>query len=126
MKRLLERISRFRGRDFELIHRDRTLLGSMAFVLCREEYGQAKPHAEPYETGLRRFGIGPDNAAVVEDSKRGPAAAEAAGIRTIKVNNEFVAHQQAVSDYAIQSLQELPDLLRRINQNNTFSRLRIF
>ena len=45
-------------RDFELIHRDRTLLDSMAFVLCREDYVQAKPHAEPYETGLRRFGIG--------------------------------------------------------------------
>lgn len=111
-------ITTSKRRDFELIHRERTLLDSMAFVLCREDYDQAKPHAEPYETGLRRFGIGPDNAVVIEDSKRGLAAAEAAGILTIKVNNEFVAHQQAASDYAIQSLQELPDLLRRINQNN--------
>lgn len=111
-------ITTSKRRDFELIHRERTLLDSMAFVLCREDYDQAKPHAEPYETGLRRFGIGPDNAVVIEDSKRGLAAAEAAGIRTIKVHNEFVAHQQAASDYAIQSLQELPDLLRRINQNN--------
>ena len=105
--------------DFEIIHRERTLLDGMAFVLCREDYGLAKPHAEPYETGLRRFGIGPDSAVVIEDSKRGLAAAEAAGIRTIKVHNEFVAHQQAASDYAIQTLQELPKLLRRINQNNT-------
>jgi len=104
--------------DFELIHRERTLLDNMAFVLCREDYGLAKPHAEPYETGLRRFGVGPDSTVVIEDSKRGLAAAEAAGIRTIKVHNEFVAHQQAASDYAIQSLQELPELLRRINQNN--------
>ena len=105
--------------DFELIHRERTLLDSMAFVLCREDYDQAKPHAEPYATGLRRFGVGPDNAVVIEDSKRGLAAAEAAGIRTIKVHNEFVAHQQAVSDYAIESLQELPELLRRINLSGT-------
>lgn len=111
-------ITTFKRRDFELIHRDRTLLDSMAFVLCREDYDQAKPHAEPYETGLRRFGIGPDNAIVIEDSKRGLAAAEAADIRTIKVNNEFIAHQQAASDYVIQSLQELPDLLKRISQSN--------
>lgn len=112
-------ITTSKRRDFELIHRERTLLGSMAFVLCREDYDQAKPHAEPYETGLRRFGIGPGNAVVIEDSRRGLAAAEAAGIRTIKVHNELVAHQQAASDYAIQSLQELPDLLRRINPSNT-------
>jgi len=110
-------ITTSKRRDFELIHRERTLLNRMAFVLCREDYDLGKPHAEPYETGLRRFGIVPDNAVVIEDSKRGLAAAEAAGIRTIKVHNEFVAHQQAESDYSIQSLQELPDLLGRINGN---------
>lgn len=102
--------------DFELIHRKRSLLAQMAFVLCREDYDKAKPHAEPYETGLRRFGVGPESAIVIEDSKRGLAAAEAAGIRTIKVHNEFVAHQQAHSDYAIQSLQELPEVLNSINR----------
>jgi len=112
-------ITTSKRKDFELIHRERTLLGNMAFVLCREDYGLAKPHAEPYEAGLRRFRVGPESAVVIEDSKRGLAAAEAAGIRTIKVHNEFVAHQQAASDYAIQSLQELPELLRHINQNNT-------
>jgi len=112
-------ITTSKRRDFELIHCERTLLDRMAFALCREDYDQAKPHAEPYEAGLRQFGIGPDSAVVIEDSQRGLAAAEAAGIRTIKVHNEFVAHQQAASDYAIQSLQELPDLLRRINQDET-------
>lgn len=112
-------ITTSKRRDFELIHRQRTLLENMAFVLCREDYNLAKPHAEPYETGLGRFGIGPDNAVVIEDSKRGLAAAEAAGIRTIKVHNEFVAHQQAASDFAIQSLKELPELLGHINQDDT-------
>jgi HAD superfamily hydrolase (TIGR01509 family) len=103
--------------DFQLIHRTRTLMDNMGFVLCVEDYAKAKPHPEPYEAGLQRFGIGPDNAVVIEDSKRGLASAAAAGIRTIKVHNEFMAHQQASSDYTIQSLQELPELLRRINQN---------
>lgn len=105
-------------RDFELIHQNRALLNGMSFVLCREDYNLAKPHAEPYEAGLRRFGIGPQNAVVIEDSRRGLAAAEAAGICTIKVHNEFVAHQQAEADHLITSLQELPDLLWRINQGN--------
>lgn len=103
--------------DFELIHRHRTLLDNMAFVLCREDYVKAKPDAEPYEAGLRRFGVEAGCALVIEDSKRGLAAAEAAGIGTIKVHNEFVAHQQAAADYAIPSLQDLPKLLRCINQN---------
>jgi HAD superfamily hydrolase (TIGR01509 family) len=112
-------ITTSKRKDFELIHSERTLLDAMAFVLCREDYDQAKPHAEPYETGLQRFGILPQRAIVIEDSKRGLAAAEAAGIRTVKVHNEFVAHQKAESDYAIQSLQELPELLAHINQDNT-------
>ena len=109
-------ITTSRRADFELIHRDRTLLNQMAFVLCREDYNKAKPHAEPYEAGLGRFGIAPNNAIVIEDSMRGLAAAEAAGIRTIKVHNEFVAHQRASADYDIQTIQELPELLKSINQ----------
>lgn len=104
--------------DFELIHQQRTLLDNMDFVLCREDYVKAKPFAEPYEKGLQQFAIRADNAIVIEDSKRGLASAEAAGIRTIKVHNDFVAHQQATSDYVIQSLQDLPKLLKRINQKN--------
>ncbi len=104
-----------RRQDFELIHRKRTLLDGMAFVLCREDYQQAKPHAEPYETALRRFAIDKENAIVIEDSKRGLAAARAAGIRSIRVDNDFMAHQQAESDYRISSLQDLPALLARLN-----------
>lgn len=107
--------------DFELIHRERTLLDCMEFALCREDYDKAKPDAEPYRAGLLRFGIGPESAAVIEDSKRGLAAAKAAGILSIKVHNEFVTHQQAVADYEIQSLQELPDLLMSINGQDAVS-----
>lgn len=106
-------------RDVDLIHRSRALLSRMSFVLCREDYHLGKPHAEPYETGLRRFGIGPDRAAVIEDSQRGLDAAKAAGIRTIKVHNAFVEHQEAASDHEIRSLQELPALLRKINGTRT-------
>jgi HAD superfamily hydrolase (TIGR01509 family) len=102
--------------DFELIHRERSLLDGMSFVLCREDYVKAKPNAEPYEAALFKFGIDAKNAVVIEDSKRGLAAAEAAGIRTVKVHNDFVAHQEVKADYEIQALKELPELLRCINE----------
>jgi HAD superfamily hydrolase (TIGR01509 family) len=107
--------------DFELIHRDRPLLDNMAFVLCREDYTKPKPDPEPYAAGLKRFGIPAENAMVIEDSKRGLAAAEAAGIKTIKIHNEFVAHQNSTANYSLSSLRELPELLRKINQNHVLN-----
>ena len=101
--------------DYELIHRDRTLLNKMAFSLCREDYISPKPAAEPYKTGLTRFGVSADSAIVIEDSKRGLLAAQAAGIRAVKVHNEFVAHQNANADYTIPSLGELPLLLKSLD-----------
>ena len=78
---------------------------------------EAKPAAQPYQAALKRFDIRRDQAIVIEDSRRGLAAAEAAGIATVKVHNEFVAFQRAASDYAIPSLSELPDLLRGISRS---------
>src|SRR6187431_1391323 len=42
--------------DFELIHERRQIRQFMDFVLVREDYELAKPHPEPYLTGLNRFG----------------------------------------------------------------------
>ena len=42
--------------DFELIHEKRHIRQFMDFVLVREDYERAKPHPEPYLTGLKRFG----------------------------------------------------------------------
>ena len=42
--------------DFELIHEKRHSRRFMDFVLVREDYEHAKPHPEPYLTGLKRFG----------------------------------------------------------------------
>ena len=42
--------------DFELIHENRHIKQFMDFVLVREDYQHAKPHPEPYLTGLKRSG----------------------------------------------------------------------
>jgi HAD superfamily hydrolase (TIGR01509 family) len=49
-------------------------------VLVREDYQHAKPHHEPYLTGLKRFGATKEETSVVEDSSRGLSSAVAAGI----------------------------------------------
>jgi beta-phosphoglucomutase-like phosphatase (HAD superfamily) len=46
--------------DVELIHRARRITAHMDFVLTREDYAQAKPHPEPYLTGLHHFGARKD------------------------------------------------------------------
>lgn len=79
--------------DFALIHAGRQITPYMDFVLVREDYVNAKPHPEPYLTGLRRFGAAADEALVVEDSSRGLAAAVAAGVECVVVHNEFTRSQ---------------------------------
>jgi HAD superfamily hydrolase (TIGR01509 family) len=61
----------------------------MDFVLVREDYSLAKPHAEPYLTGLKRFGATKEEALVVEDSSRGLQSAVAAGIDCAVVYSDF-------------------------------------
>ena len=66
--------------DFDLIHEKRQIRQFMDFVLVREDYQRAKPHPEPYLTGLKRFGATREETLVVEDSTRGLSSAVAAGI----------------------------------------------
>ena len=75
--------------DFDLIHERRHIAEFMEFVLVREDYERAKPHPEPYLTGLKRFGATPEETLVVEDSSRGLSSAVAAGIDCVIVRNDF-------------------------------------
>jgi beta-phosphoglucomutase-like phosphatase (HAD superfamily) len=101
--------------DFELIHRDRSIVGHMDFVLTSGDYERAKPAPDPYLTALERFGASADEAVVIEDSARGLRSAIAAGIDCVVVDNEFVRSQDFTGATArIRSLDELPGLLPTI------------
>jgi len=65
---------------FELIHAGTDLLHLFSFILCREDYREAKPDPEPYLLALQRSGADVRNCLVIEDSVRGLAAAKAAGL----------------------------------------------
>ena len=107
-------------RDFELIHEKRSIARLMDFVLVREDYERAKPHPEPYLTGLARFGATAEEALVVEDSPRGLASAVAAGIDCAVVHNHFThspgsGHSPDFSGarHRIDTLAELVDIVTR-------------
>jgi beta-phosphoglucomutase-like phosphatase (HAD superfamily) len=56
--------------DFELIREKRRIRQFMDFVLVRGDCERAKPHPEPYLTGLKRFGATKEETLVVQDSPR--------------------------------------------------------
>ena len=101
-----------RRADFEIIHEKRQIRQFMDFVLVREDYELAKPHPEPYLTGLARLGAAKDETLVVEDSARGLNSAVAAGIDCVIVHNDFTrTHDFSRASYRIERLIELKDII---------------
>jgi HAD superfamily hydrolase (TIGR01509 family) len=101
-----------RREDFELIHEKRGIRQFMEFVLAREDYAFAKPHPEPYLTGLRRLGARRDETLVVEDSSRGLSSAVAAGIDCAVVHHDFTQTQDfSQATHRIHTLVELKDIV---------------
>jgi HAD superfamily hydrolase (TIGR01509 family) len=98
--------------DFDLIHEKREIRQFMDFVLVREDYQHAKPHPEPYLTGLKRLGATKDETLVVEDSVRGLSSATAAGIDCAIVDNDFTReHDFTAATYRIEALIDLQDIV---------------
>lgn len=98
--------------DFDIIHEKRRICQFMDFVLAREDYTLAKPHPEPYLTGLDRLGASREETLVVEDSARGLRSAVAAGIDCAVVHNEFTKGQDfSGAAYRIQTLAELKEII---------------
>ncbi|MCP2323188.1 HAD superfamily hydrolase (TIGR01509 family) [Hamadaea flava] len=98
--------------DFDLIHEKRHIRKFMDFVLVREDYQLAKPHPEPYLTGLKRFGAAKEETLVVEDSARGLNSAVAAGIDCAIVHNDFTKGSDfSQASYRINTLVEVKEIV---------------
>ncbi len=99
---------------FEVIHRERTLERYFEFVLAREDYKKSKPHPEPYETAVRRFGVPVEHCIAVEDTERGLVSARAAGLRCVIVPNEFTRGCEFEGAAAVlNDIRDLPMRLKR-------------
>ena len=68
---------------FEIIHARSGLLRHFEFHVVREDYPLGKPHPDGYLAGIERAGLPPDRCLAVEDSPRGVAAAQAAGLEVV-------------------------------------------
>jgi HAD superfamily hydrolase (TIGR01509 family) len=76
-----------RREHFELMHQRSNLSQFFEFAVTREDYGRSKPHPEPYLTALERLQLSAQECIAIEDSERGLAAANAAGLRCIVIPN---------------------------------------
>ncbi|WP_455757151.1 HAD family hydrolase [Sulfurimonas sp.] len=101
--------------DFDLIHKERDIVGFMDFSLCVEEYPRAKPYPDPYLAGMKKFGATKEQCLVVEDSQRGLTSAFNAEIECAIVENEFTTtHDFSNATYKISKITDLPKLLKNI------------
>lgn len=78
-----------RRSHFDIAHHATGIPALMDLVLTREDYGRSKPDPEPYLAALDRLGASPTHCLVVEDSERGLAAAVAAGLACVIVQNPW-------------------------------------
>lgn len=98
--------------DFEIIHRERTIVSYMDFVLANGDYERSKPAPDPYLKALKRLGARPHEAIVVEDSERGLRSAVAAGIECVVIENAFTESQDfSKAIRVLQSIREFPAFL---------------
>jgi len=77
---------------FDLIHRQTGLLQFFNFIITTEDVDHTKPDPEPYLQALRKSGCRASDCLVIEDSERGLAAANAAGIDCIVIPNPLSAN----------------------------------
>jgi HAD superfamily hydrolase (TIGR01509 family) len=96
---------------FDIIHRHSGLLGFFDFVLTREDYGQSKPHPEPYLTALARLDIPAHRCLVVEDSERGLQSARQARIPCIVVSSNHGSGDFAGAHAIVPAIVDIPSLL---------------
>ena len=83
------------------------LLPRFAFVLTADDVQQGKPFPEMYEKAAARFGHGPAEMVVFEDSPNGLRAAKAAGARCIVVPHPLVpVDRLAGADVVLTSLED--------------------
>jgi len=98
---------------FDTIHERTGLRGLVDFVLTREDYGECKPHPEPYLAAVERFGAAKSDCVVVEDSQRGMIAAKAAGLACWMVYSDMTAGMDfSAADRRFDSLADLGEALQ--------------
>ena len=104
-----------RREHFDIIHEKSGLLGYFDFVLAAGDYGEPKPHPEPYLRAVERAGVRKEACLVVEDSERGLASATAAGLRCVIVPSRLTAGRPfGAAHRVLRHIRELPALVQAL------------
>ena len=83
-----------------------------AVVVYAGDVSRGKPDPEGYLAAAERLGVDPADAVVVEDSPPGIQAGRAAGAATVAVTSTHGAAELGAADVVIETLEELPGVLR--------------
>ena len=86
------------------------------------EVGHQKPHPLVFETAMSRAGADPDETVHIgDDQHRDIFGACEAGIRAVWINRSDSdwKHTECEADHHIRSLTELPEILRKMQYNNS-------
>ena len=79
-------------------------------LLGAEDYGQGKPHPEPYQTAMRLLAVTPRESIVIEDAEPGILAGKAAGAKVIAVRRaNFMGYDQSAADVTVDTLEQITD-----------------
>ena len=85
-------------------------------IVTGEEVEHGKPAPDIYLCAAEKLGVGPEKCLVIEDALSGIAAGRAAGMRVAAIpDRRFVdpAEYEKEADHVLESLEELPALLRK-------------
>ncbi len=96
---------------FTAVYEKSGLLESLDWIITREKYTDPKPSPDCYLKAIQESNIPSEQIIAVEDSPRGVAAAQAAGLKTVHFQNRHFPEVTADADYRIKNISELMTLL---------------
>ena len=96
---------------FTAVYEKSGLLESLDLIITREEYANPKPAPDCYLKAIQESNIPSDQIIAVEDSPRGVAAAQLAGLKTVHFQNKHFPEVTAEADYRVKDITELMTLL---------------
>ncbi len=90
-----------RQEHFDIIHANTGILPYFDFVLTRKDYKRSKPNPDSFLKAMKHCELTREECLIVEDSERGLAAANAAGIHCIIVPNELTRNNDFTGAWRI-------------------------
>ena len=100
---------------YEFAHKDTSILSFFERIVGRDECKTIKPNPEVYLKSMELMQVSLDESIIIEDTPRGIESGQAAGVKVIAIRNGFSANLDiSKADYVLDSISQLPDLLKNL------------